>query len=141
MEYLLDTDTTSYLIKRKCPQHKKVLKRLLSLQPEKIAISSITVCELTSGIQQIPDQNAQHKKQIQEAFEHFFTGIHVLDYTFASALIYGSLRAKLKITGHDIGAMDCLIASHALAEGRILVTNNLKHFKRIKNLELENWAE
>ena len=55
--------------------------------------------------------------------------------------MYGELRARLKLKDTDIGAMDCLIASHALAEKRILVTNNAKHFSRIKELKLENWIE
>lgn len=140
MNYLLDTDTTSYLIKRNSPHHRKVLNRLLSLPPSAVAISSITICELVSGIKQIPDQNMVHKKRVQEALEHFITSINILDYTYAAALIYGEMRARLKSKGKDIGAMDCLIASHALNEGRILVTNNIKHFKQIKELEWENWA-
>jgi tRNA(fMet)-specific endonuclease VapC len=140
MYYLLDTDTTSYLIKRKSPYHQKVLDKLMSFSPSAIAISSITVCELISGLKQIPDHHAMHKERIEEALKCFITEINVLDYTIASALIYGEIRSQLKLKGIDIGAMDCLIASHALSENRILVTNNIKHFKRIKGLELENWA-
>lgn len=140
MHYLLDTDTTSYLIKRNSIHHHQVLARLTSLEPAAVAISSITVSELISGLQQIPHSNTVHKKRIKDALEHFITAIEVLDYTLASAMIYGELRAQLKLKGKDIGAMECLIASHALAEKRILVTNNTNHFKRIKGLELENWV-
>lgn len=139
MNYLLDTDITSYLLKRNHPHHKKLLKRLLSISPISIAISTITVSELISGIKQIPDQNITHKHRVTEALNHFITAMNVVDLTLTSAMIYGEIRSQLKMKGKDIGAMDCLIAAHALSEKRILVTNNIKHFSRIKNLELENW--
>jgi len=141
MNYLLDTDTTSYLLKRNSPYHQKVFKKLLSHSPQDVAISSITVSELVSGLNQIPDHDRTHKKRVKEALEHFITAINVIDFTLASALIYGEIRAQLKLKGNDIGAMDCLIAAHALSEKRILVTNNVKHFSRVKNLELGNWTE
>ena len=140
MNYLLDTDITSYLVKRNNPHHQKVLKKLLTLSPSVVAISSITVSELFSGFKQIPDHDAIHKKRIQEALEHFVTAMNIIDFTLASAMIYGEIRAELKMKGKDIGVMDCLIAAHAISEKRILVTNNLKHFSRIKKLELENWV-
>jgi tRNA(fMet)-specific endonuclease VapC len=39
-----------------------------------------------------------------------------------------------------IGAMDLLIAAHALSLNLTLVTNNTREFARIPNLLLENWA-
>ena len=47
----------------------------------------------------------------------------------------------MKKTGKLIGAMDMLIAAHALSEDLILVTNNEKEFKRIPNLVVENWVK
>ncbi len=45
------------------------------------------------------------------------------------------------LTLSDIGAMDMLIASHALSLGVTLVTNNVREFSRIPTLPLENWVE
>jgi tRNA(fMet)-specific endonuclease VapC len=36
--------------------------------------------------------------------------------------------------------MDTLIASNALAVGATLVTNNTKHFSKVRGLKLENWV-
>lgn len=141
MHYLLDTDITSYLIKRNDPHHEPVLKKLLSHSPGAISISVITVSEIASGLKQIPDHNPSYKKRVREAFEHFITTINISDFTLTAALIYGDIRATLKSKGEDIGAMDCLIAASAISEKRILVTNNVKHFSRIKNLKLENWTK
>lgn len=140
MHYLLDTDITSYLIKRNSQHHQGVLRKLLTFSPERIAISAITVSELFSGVQQITHHDAVYKSRLETALTQFVTTINVLDFTLASAMIYGNTRAQLKQEGADIGSMDCLIAAHAVAEKRVLVTNNTKHFSRIKNLVLENWT-
>lgn len=34
-----------------------------------------------------------------------------------------------------------LIAGHARAENLVLVTNNVKEFERVPDLEIENWVE
>lgn len=139
MTYLLDTDISSYLIKRNHIYHQKVLTKLLSLSPDEVAISVITASELVSGLKQVPDQNSEHKKRLSLALDYFLTSINILDYTFNDALIYGEIRAHLKSIGNDIGAMDCLIAAHAISQNRVLVSNNHNHFNRIPNLKLENW--
>lgn len=36
--------------------------------------------------------------------------------------------------------MDMLIASCSIAKDYTLITNNLKEFKRIKGLKVENWV-
>jgi tRNA(fMet)-specific endonuclease VapC len=52
---------------------------------------------------------------------------------------YGRLRDGLERKGRAIGAMDMLIASHALALGATLVTNNAAHFSRVEGLSFVNW--
>jgi tRNA(fMet)-specific endonuclease VapC len=38
-----------------------------------------------------------------------------------------------------MGTMDAMIASHALLINAIVVTNNIKHFEIMPNLQIENW--
>ncbi|HQX91913.1 MAG TPA: hypothetical protein PL007_07805 [Thermomonas sp.] len=52
----------------------------------------------------------------------------------------GKARAHLEKNGTPIGSLDILIASHALALGVVLVTNNLREFKRVPSLRLANWV-
>jgi tRNA(fMet)-specific endonuclease VapC len=54
--------------------------------------------------------------------------------------VYGRIKENLRAKGQSIGENDLWIASHALAEDYILVTNNTREFKRIKGLKIENWA-
>ena len=52
---------------------------------------------------------------------------------------YATLRADLELRGLVIGQNDMLIAAHALALDAILVTDNVREFKRVKGLKVENW--
>jgi tRNA(fMet)-specific endonuclease VapC len=36
--------------------------------------------------------------------------------------------------------MDTMIAAHALALSATLVTNNVRHFRRVKGLSVQNWT-
>jgi tRNA(fMet)-specific endonuclease VapC len=53
----------------------------------------------------------------------------------------GKIRAELQKKGDSIGAMDMMIAAHARATKRTLVTNNENHLSRVSNLKIENWTE
>lgn len=56
-----------------------------------------------------------------------------------AAWAYGRVREQLEAKGTPIGSMDMLIAAHALSLGVRLVSNNLREFRRIPGLRLENW--
>lgn len=56
------------------------------------------------------------------------------------AEVFGLLKAKLERTGSPLDDFDLMIASCALANNLILVTNNTKHFKRIAGLKQVNWT-
>jgi len=47
----------------------------------------------------------------------------------------------LEEQGLIIGPLNMFIAAHALSQGRMLVTNNEKEFKRIPSLIVENWVD
>jgi tRNA(fMet)-specific endonuclease VapC len=55
------------------------------------------------------------------------------------ALAYGRLRAALERKGQMPGELDCLIAAQAVARGLVLVTGNVREFKRVPGLAVENW--
>lgn len=54
---------------------------------------------------------------------------------------YGKIRTFLRTKGTPIGAMDLLIATHALHTKTKLVTDNTREFKRVPGLKVENWEE
>lgn len=133
MQYLLDTNICIYLIKQK---PFRVLERFSTLSLSDIGISSITVAELEYGV-----YKSQYQEKNQAALMQFLISLEIVEFDQAAATTYGSIRSDLESRGLIIGAMDMLIAAHALSLKVTLVSNNLREFSRITNLSLENWVE
>ena len=133
MMYILDTNICIYAIKNKPEQ---VLNRLKENLHSGICISAITLAELKHGVEKsnYPDKNNM-------ALLRFLSIMKVLPFTDIAANEYGKICAFLQKRGTIIGTMDMLIASHAKSNNMILVTNNVREFERIPDLQIENWAE
>jgi len=131
MVYMLDTNVCIYIIKKK-PE--SVIKKLIKVPIGDICISSITLAELEYGV-----AKSRHFEQNKIALTQFVSPIVILPFTDDCATTYGKLRASLERIGKTIGPMDLLIASHALAENLILVTNNMSEFQKIDHLKIVNW--
>ena len=133
MTYMLDTNICIYAIKNKPEQ---VVRRLKDNLPKGLCISAITLAELEHGVEKSvnPEKN-------QMALIQFLAILDILPFDDLAAAEYGNICAYLQKRGTPIGTMDMLIAGHARAEGLILVTNNVREFMRVPNLDIENWAE
>ena len=132
-EYMLDTDISSYIMKR---SHDSVLRKLQTVQIGVVCISVITKSELLFGVEVSPRQQQDHV-----ALDEYLRHVEVLDFPDEAALHYAQIRAALKTRGTMIGANDLFIAAHARSLDLTLVTNNTGEFGRVKDLKLENWAE
>ena len=64
----------------------------------------------------------------------------VVDFDREDAHAAGEIRADLAKKGTPIGPYDVLIAGQASRRGAVLVTNNLREFKRVDNLQVEDWT-
>ena len=53
---------------------------------------------------------------------------------------FGTIKATLERRGERID-FDAAVAAHAIAEGAVLVTANLKHMMRVPDLDIEDWLE
>ena len=131
--WLLDTNICIHLIKRK-PE--RVLDRLRLIDINTVAVSSITVAELQYGV-----AKSAHQEQNGLALAAVLAPLGVEPFDDAAAAGYGTVRAALERAGTPIGSLDMLNASHALALGRTIVTNNAREFQRVAGLKLENWVE
>ena len=121
MSYMLDTNICIYVIKQK-PEN--VLRRFKEELECWICISSVTLAELEYGVRH---SAAPAKNEL--ALLRFLAPLTVLSFGSAAALEYGEIRACLQSRGTPIGSLDMLIAAHAKAEGKILVTNNVREFE------------
>ncbi len=135
MNYMLDTNILIYLIKRKPPG---VARRVNALgDADKLCMSFVSYAELLKGAER-SSRKAEVLRQLDGLIRHI--PVH---YPASPALCrhYAEQFTLLKTAGTPIGANDLWIASHALAEDAILVTNNTREFERVAGLRLENWAE
>jgi len=132
VRYLLDTNICIYIIKKRPPE---VLERLVSLDPEEVGVSSITVAELEYGV-----AKSSRPRQNREALLNFLAPLQILAFDDQAAQHYGKIRAYLERKGQTIGAMDLLIAAHSRSLSLTLVTNNEKEFSRVPGLTVENWV-
>ena len=130
--YMLDTDTSSYIIKNR-PAH--VAERFRTLKMEQLCISVITYAELLYGVERSSSERVN-----RPIIENFVAHLDVLDWDKEAADHYSRVRTQLERSGTPIGGMDMQIGSHALSQGMILVTNNTRHFERIIGLKLETWV-
>jgi tRNA(fMet)-specific endonuclease VapC len=130
-QYLLDTNTASYVIKGNVPS---VRHRLVQVPMAQVFISSVTEGELRYGV-----ARRSGATKLQQIVEEFLLRVTVLPWDSEAAKQYGNLRADLERLGPPMGNLDIMIGSHALAVGAILATND-RAFARIKTLKVEDWT-
>jgi tRNA(fMet)-specific endonuclease VapC len=130
-QYLLDTNTASYIIKGNVPA---VRHRLVRVPMAQVFISAVTEGELRYGL-----ARRQGAARLQQIVEEFLLRVTVLPWDSEAAKQYGHLRADLERLGQPMGNLDMMIGSHALAVGAILVTND-RAFTRIRKLKSEDWT-
>ncbi|MBE9170378.1 type II toxin-antitoxin system VapC family toxin [Pleurocapsales cyanobacterium LEGE 06147] len=131
MKYLLDTDICIYWLKGR----NEVREKINQLDQSEIAICSITVSELYFGAY----NSSKIEKNLITA-ETFIQSLPVISLSNETLKKFGQLKAKLRQAGTPVADFDLLIASVAITEDLILVTNNIRHYQRIVGLKLENWT-
>ncbi|MDO5090985.1 MAG: PIN domain-containing protein [Cardiobacteriaceae bacterium] len=132
LRYLLDTNICIYIINRKPPG---IFRHFAALPADSVGISAITGAELAFGVAKSGSQRNQ------DALAKFLAPLEILPFDAHAMQRYGAVRRDLEKAGTPIGALDTLIAAHALALDVILVSNNLREFARVPGLRLANWAE
>jgi tRNA(fMet)-specific endonuclease VapC len=132
-EYMLDTDISSYIMKR---SHDAVLRRLQKVPIAAVCISVITKSELLFGVEVSPRLQQDHA-----ALDEYLRHVEVLEFPDEAAIHYAQIRAALKARGTMIGANDLFIAAHARSLELTLVTNNTGEYGRVQDLNIENWTE
>ncbi len=130
--FLLDTNICIYLINHN-PAH--VVERIKEYKPPQIKLSAISVSELEYGA-----SKSRNRDKNRITLMNFISAFDILPFTAQDAEVFGLIRADLERRGLIIGSYDMQIASQAISNGLILVTNNTKEFSRIEQLRMENWA-
>ena len=129
--YMLDTDTCAFILRR---SSQALLNRIQAVPLERQVMSMVTLAELLYGV-----QLSSRKKDNKAAVDALTRHLAVIDWTRVAAEHYADIRADLKKKGLLIGSNELMIAAHARSLGAILVTNNVKDFRRVRGLKHENW--
>ncbi len=129
--HLLDTNIVSLLMRN----DEQIAVRVNELPMRLVAMSVISEMELQFGI-----EKAGNPERLTEAFRRVLAGVSVRALPAEIAPQYARLRNELERRGSPIGPLDTVIAAHALAEGAVLVTPNIREFRRVKGLRVEAWA-
>ena len=134
MKYMLDTNTLIYLVKNKPATIVERINRLH--EDDELCMSFVTYAELLKGA-----EGSTRKADVLRRLDGLVRQIPVA-YPSGPELCrhYAHHAARLRALGRPIGGNDLWIASHALAEGATLVTNDWDEFQRIDGLALENWV-
>ena len=130
--YLLDTNIISDLVRN---PRGRVADRIAAVGEDAVATSVIVAAELRFGAAK------KGSRALSDRVDAILGILAVLPLEPPADAAYGQLRAKLEQDGTPIGANDMLIAAHALAVGRVLVTANVSEFERVAGLEIVNWLE
>lgn len=138
MNYLLDTNVISELVARQPNQ--QVVVWIDSLDPNFVYLSTITIGELSKGIEKLPQ--SKRKAELTDWLHHRLLvrfSNRILGLDAATMLKWGQLTARLETMGRTLPAMDSLIAAIALHNECILATRNEADFKDTSVTILNPW--
>jgi tRNA(fMet)-specific endonuclease VapC len=128
---LLDTDILSAIMRQQ--PITLTYARTYLMAHHRLTFSIITRYEILRGL------HTKNATTQLAAFDQLCSVSSILPLTDAITVRAATIYADLHQRGLLIGDADILIAATGLEHGLIVVTNNMHHYRRIPNLQLENW--
>lgn len=121
--FLLDSNICIYVLQA---LSENARRRIEACRPGEVVTSALAYAEVIRGID--PDSPAAVEKA-----EAFFAIVQVLPFDREAAAAYR--RMPFRRTSYDR-----LIAAHAYSLGLTFVTNNVRDFRSVPELKVENWT-
>lgn len=125
--------------------HPRVTERMAKVPPaEIVGTTSATRAEILRArceflLKAADGKEFQRAQDWLDKSESLLAELYIAKVDAGAAAEFDLLRRRKNLK--TVGYADLLIASIALAHEATLVTRNLKHFRQIPNLKLENWAD
>ncbi|MBX9700082.1 MAG: tRNA(fMet)-specific endonuclease VapC [Acetobacteraceae bacterium] len=110
------------------------LRPRFNAEAETLCISTITLTELLRGAAR-SGRPAENRRDV----DRLAARLAVLPFDAEAAAQAGEIFAELEGAGMLIGPYDILIAGHARSRGLIVITGNLREFRRVQGLRSEDW--
>lgn len=138
--HILDTDTLTRLH----AGHPRVVERSRHIDDSQVATTVVTKIELLRGRFEFLLKAADGAQLLRAQdwlikTEQLLSQLRILPFEAAAATEFDRLRASPTL--RKIGRADLLISSIALAHRAVVVTRNLRDFRRVPNLSVANWVD
>lgn len=127
---MLDTNALSELIRN---PHGALARQVADLDPDDVCTSIVAACELRFGARR------KGSATLTQRVEQLLEALTVLPLDAPADEHYADIRAELERNGTPIGSHDLFIAAHARSRGMTLLTRNLREFRRVPGLAVEDW--
>ncbi|WIG56362.1 MAG: VapC toxin protein [Rhodanobacteraceae bacterium] len=130
--FLLDTNIVSDLVRH--PQG-SIAERIAAMGEQNVCTSIVVAAELRFGAAR------SGSRRLRTQADAILSLMRVLPLDAPVDVHYADIRKRLEHAGSPIGPNDMLIAAHARASGCVVVTANLREFRRVQGLKVENWLD
>jgi tRNA(fMet)-specific endonuclease VapC len=137
---LLDTDALTHVL----AGHPGIVRRLARLEDPDVATTVVTKIELLRGrfdflLKAADGSEVLRAQEWLSRTERFLADVWVVPFDAEAVQHFDRLRSMTGLG--KIGRADLLIASMALAHRATLVTRNVRHFRPVPGLTVENWVD
>jgi tRNA(fMet)-specific endonuclease VapC len=130
---VFDTDVVSYVMRPRPPAG--LLRRIAMVPAAEQATTAISVGELVYGAR----RSTRPEHYLDALRRLLLPNVAVLPFDRAAAEVYGELRAALERRGSPLPEPDLRIGAICIRNGASLATGNVRHYRRIPGLEVEDW--
>ena len=136
MRCVLDTTAFSAAMRR----DESLFELLKKCRPGDIVTVPPVVAEIQYGIERI-DKSSKKYYLLKSERDRLLSVISVLPWSPESSDQFGKIKADLEHSGKLIDDFDIAIAAIAVSHKCCIISANLKHFQRIKNLKSKSWKK
>jgi tRNA(fMet)-specific endonuclease VapC len=134
MRFVLDTTAFSAAMRR----DSALMKLFKKCRPGDIVTVPPVVAEIQYGLERL-DKASRKFNLLKTERDKWLSVIAVLPWSNEASKRFGEIKADLERLGRLIEDFDIAIAAIAMAHKCSILTANLGHFQRIKQLKSKSW--
>ena len=135
MSVVLDTSVLSALMRRE----QRSFRRMQLLRPGDVVLCSPVAAEIGFGLERLR-AGSRRRELLESEYERWRSLLYWRDWDRDAATEFGRQKALLEHAGTPVSDMDVIIASVALSIGGAVATANVRDFRRMKGLRVEDWG-
>jgi tRNA(fMet)-specific endonuclease VapC len=132
--YVLDTTVMSALMRAEA----RPSKRLLQATPAEVAVPQPVIAEIRYGLARLAP--SRRRRDLEARLALLLRTLPRAPWNDEVSRWFGEIKAGLERRGERVDDFDVAIAAHGLAMDAVVVTRNVRHFSRINELRVEDWA-